>query len=127
MDNRLYATQQQLCLICIVCCMMSEFQTCPLHCLAGPTCATSSSRLCSRLFVRAIAELLSRLENKCASEVQLMLQIGQEFPIVCIAMTNNNAAADLQNSTNTMTLAAVTESDSLSKQTAHEGRPLISS
>ena len=87
------------------------------------TCA----RLCSRLFVRATAELLSRLGNKCASEVQLMLQIGQEFQIVCVAMTNNNAAADLQNSTNTMTLAAVTESDSLSKQTAHEGRPLIRS
>ena len=56
-----------------------------------------------------------------------MLQIGREFPIVCVAMTNNNAAADMRDSTNTMTLAAVTESDSLSKQTAHEGRPLIRS
>ena len=106
---------------------MSEFQTqtCPLHCLAGPICA----RLCSRLlFVRATAELvLSRLGSKCASEVQLMLQIGHDFQIVCVAMTNNNATADLRNSTNTMTLAAVTESDSLSKQTAHEGRPLVRS
>jgi len=68
--------------------------------LASPICAGLCSRL---LFVTATAELiLTGVENKCASEVQLMLQVGQECQSVCAAIINNNATADLQNRINTM-------------------------
>jgi hypothetical protein len=72
--------------------------------------------------VPAIAELiLSGLGHECASEVRVTVQVGQECQCVCVAIINNDPAADLQNSTNTMILAAVTGSDSLcsSMQTSH--------
>lgn len=43
-----------------------------------------------------------------------MFQVGQECQSVCVVTTNDHATADLRNGKNTMTLAAVTESDSLS-------------
>lgn len=79
--------------------------------------------ICSRLlFVTATAELmLNRLGNKCASKVQLMVPFNHQCQRVRVAVTNSNATADLRNGINTMTLVAVTESDSLSspRQTSH--------